>query len=232
MARVIYTFGELRGSVGGLTFQPNTSGSIVRQRPQCKKSSTTKQQVAHQAHQKYLYDWQQLNNTEKDEWNYYASIHNKDDKYGNSKKLTGANWFESVNYMRTLLSLSNFTSPPTFAAAEPVPAFTLAVSSSILGISIRGSYTYAETALIGFTSLPTQRSTNSINRLRKSMGLVDAATGESLVLNDIWEPATGLTWSPVTNFPNTNIIIGIQTVNRSNGITSPLTYLTVRTVLS
>src|SRR6267154_5450968 len=100
MARIVYTLGELKGSVAGLTFQNNSSGKIVRQRPNVSKTSSIKQQGAHQNHISLLQSYSQLTNDEKGLWNLYASTYTKVNKFGEDKQLTGQNWYESINYQK------------------------------------------------------------------------------------------------------------------------------------
>src|SRR3972149_7623759 len=97
MARITFTLGTIKGSIGGLTFQGNTSGSIIRQRPAPRKSSTLKQQASHANFLFLLKAWQDIAQDDRDLWNTYASLHEKINKTGESKLLTGMNWFISVN---------------------------------------------------------------------------------------------------------------------------------------
>jgi len=112
MARIVYTIGEIKGSIAGLTFQQNSSGKIVRARPQVRRTSTTKQQTAHQTQQNLLQQYQALTNTEKDLWNLYGKTFPKTNKYGQNKTLTGQNWFESINYQRLISALGSLAAPP------------------------------------------------------------------------------------------------------------------------
>ncbi len=163
MARVTPILVNIIGSVAGLTFQNNSSGLILRQRPTVKKTSTIKQQRAHANHQDALYNYQLLDNTNKDLWNDYATAHTKINKFGQEKKLTGQNWYESLNYMRALISESVLASPPSYLLPAAPPAFEIVLSASAIKINITGSLDYSENAIIIWSTIPTSRIKPSIN---------------------------------------------------------------------
>src|SRR3990167_8787809 len=128
MARIVYTIGELFGSIGGLTFQRNRSGKTVRMRPTVGKKSTTKQQESHLTHNNLLRGWQLLSLADKNEWNTYADTFTKTNKFGQEKELTGQNWYESINYWRNVLGLSELTTPPAHDLPTSPPTFEILLS--------------------------------------------------------------------------------------------------------
>lgn len=222
MARIIYTLGELKGSIGGLTFQNNTSGHTVRQRPIVRKSSTIKQQASHASHQSLLFEWQSLTVTEKDLWNTFASVHDKIDKFGITKTLTGANWFLSVNFMRLLMGLSLLTSPPAYASPSGAPTFTIELFPDKIKVYINPTYSSVSNNLIIWGALPTTRVKSTINQIRKYITIITAPFTNPFDITAAWEAATGLTWSPLTSFPNANIFICLENVATATGISSPM----------
>jgi len=222
MARIVYSLGELKGSIGGNTFQNNRAGHIVRQRPTVKKQSTLKQQAAHASHHNLLYQWQQLTSDQKDAWNTFAATYPKTNKFGENKTLTGHNFFLSCNYMRLAISLSILADPPEHILPGEPPSFTIDLEQYSLNVERTGSISYAEDALIYWISLPTRRQTTSINQIRKWVAIEASEPGNPLDLTAAWEAATGIVWNPVQNFPNSNIFVCLQTVSKASGITSAL----------
>ena len=222
MAKIIYTLGELRGSIGGLTFQNNASGHTVRQRPVPKKSSTVKQQASHASHQNLLHEWDLLTVTEKDLWNSFASVHDKVDKFGTSKTLTGANWFLSVNYMRLLMGLSILTSPPAYSVPSSAPTFTIQLLPDSLKVFINPTYSSVASNLIIWGSLPTTRVKSTINQIRKYITIITAPFTNPFDITTAWEVATGITWDPLNIFPTSNIFICLENIGKATGITSPM----------
>jgi len=222
MGRIIYTLGEIKGSIGNVTFQRNSSGTIVRLRPRINKSSSVKQMSSHTVHNDLLRGWQLLSLTEKGLWNAYANVWPKTNKFGQDKNLTGQNWFESLNYYRQLLSLSLFTSPPAHDLPTAPPDFDIIITSSSLSIEFTSSHDYVTSPVIVWTTIPTRKATTSINQIRKFAIILDADPGSDIDITTEWESATGISWSPIINFPNVNIFVCLESVRASSGISSAM----------
>jgi hypothetical protein len=222
MARIVYTIGEIFGSIGGLTFQRNHSGKIVRFRPTVGKKSTSKQQRAHLIHNDLLRGWMLLTNAQKDLWNTYASTWVKVNKFGQDKTLTGANWYESLNYFREILSLSYFTVPPAHDLPTSPPTFEILLASDSVKINFTSAHDYVDSPVIVWVTLPTRKISNSVNQIRKYALVISAAPSDPLDITTEWETATGLDWNPTANFPNANIFVCLESVKASSGITSPM----------
>jgi hypothetical protein len=219
MAKIVYIIGTLRGSIGGNTFQGNTSGNIVRQRPQVHRSSTNKQTSAHSNLQYWLSEWQALSGTDKADWNTFASVTPKTDKFGEVKTLTGANWFMSVNNMRVLQGLSILTSPPTYSIPPSSPTFDISIASNLLYVNYTSSFNYTDNSLLLWCSLPTTRMKPTINQLRKYLLINTTDPGSPQDITSAWETATGLIFSNVNATPNNQIFISTVPVTKAGGIT-------------
>jgi len=222
MARIVYTIGEIFGSIGGLTFQRNSSGKIIRGRPTVGKKSTSRQQRSHAVHNELLRGWQLLTNAQKDLWNTYGNTFVKINKFGQDKTLTGANWFESLNFFRQLLSLPLFTSPPAHLLPSSPPTFEIELTATTISINFTSAHDYVDSPVVVWVTIPTRKISNSINQIRKFALIISAAPADPLDITTEWETATGLSWSPVTNFPNANIFVCLESVKASSGITSPM----------
>ncbi len=222
MARIVYTLGELKGSVGGLTFQNNSSGKIVRQRPNVKKTSSIKQQAAHQNHISLLQTYSLLTNEQKDLWNTYANTYTKINKFGESKELTGQNWYESVNYQRLIRSLGLFSVPPIHTLPPSVPPFEIVLSSDKIIIAAVRDFATDVSEINIWTTIPTTRVKPSVNQIRKFVGIITYPSSDTLDITTEWENATGLTWNPLTQFPRANIFVCLESVSTGSYITSAL----------
>jgi len=229
MARIVYTLGELAGSIGGLTFQRNRSGTIVRTRPTVSKSSTSKQQAAHQTQQHLLYLYQGLSNEQKAEWDSYAMAWTKENKYGQTKTLTGQNWFTSVNYFRELLSSSILNLPPAHLLPDSTPTFEILITADQIKIFFTQAHDFTESPIVIWVSPPIRQTSISINRFRKYCTLITSDTPNPVDITTVWETATGLTWAPVDNFPSGNIFVCLQAVRATSGISGPLSCAKINT---
>jgi len=222
MARIVYTIGEMMGSVGGLTFQRNSSGKIVRFRPTVGKKSTRKQQASHLSHNNLLRGWQGLTLSQKIEWNDYAGTYTKINKFGQEKQLTGANWYSSVNFWRNILSLSELVTPPTHDLPESPPNFSIEITDNSISINFLDAHDYVDSPVIIWASVPTLRNSNSINQVRKYVTIVSATPTNPLNITTNWQIATGINFTPTMTFPDANLFICLESVKASSGITSPM----------
>lgn len=224
MARVVYgpLVSSVKGSIGGITFQGNPSGSIIRNRPRPTKVSTNRQTASHASLQNLLYLWQQLTQSERDEWNVYATAWTKENKFGQAKVLTGLNWFTSVNYYKLLVDSSTFTSPPAHVLPQAPPSFGLVLSDSAIKINFLEAHLYPENPVAVWASFPTRKNTLSINQVRRLVTILTAQPADPLDITALWKIATGINWDPANNFPNANIYVCLESMSATSFITSSL----------
>jgi hypothetical protein len=224
MARILFGGGvsAMRGSVGGLTFQNNTSGNIVRSRPHTSRASTPKQTTAHVALGQLLYQWQQITGEQQESWNMYAATWTKINKFGQVKRLSGANWFTAANFMRIQMELSILSSPPAHTLPQPPPEFFMSYDATHLYFNSISVFDYVNNSLILWSCTPTRTNTLSINQIRKQVVIWNAAPANPVDITSLWELATGISWAPTTVFPNANIFYCLQSVSKASGITSAM----------
>lgn len=94
---------DIRGSIGGLTFQHTKSGKIARLKPSPFKHQNQSQQDKHKIVTSAVAQWHDLTLSEKLSWNAYADVNQREDRFGRMRSLTGFNWFYSINYNRLAL---------------------------------------------------------------------------------------------------------------------------------
>ena len=224
MARITYgpLVTAIKGSIGGVTFQNNTSGTIIRSRPRPTRVSTTKQTIAHAALQQLLYEWQNITQSQRDEWNEYASVWTKENKFGESKTLTGQNWFTSVNWWRNELDETILAGPPAHTLPQAAPSFAMILSNSDVKINFLSAHDYVNNPVAVWSSLPTKKNTLSINQIRKLVYVFRTTPADPYNLTALWEAAIGLDWDPSNNFPDANIFFCLESIRESSGITSSM----------
>jgi hypothetical protein len=222
MARIVYIIGTLKGSIGGITFQGNNSGYIVRQKPTLHKSSTVKQTNAHSQLQTYLYRWQQITETNRMNWNVFAGLNPKTNKFGAVKTLTGLNYFFSCNYMRTLMGQTQLDDPPSYDLPDAAPTFSVNADTGSLQLIDLDTYDYTNNAIIIWTTLPTRRNTLTNNQIRKYVEIITANPGSPFSISDEWQDATKIDYDPIALFPGAMLNICIEPVRVSSGITGTL----------
>jgi len=224
MARIVFAplVSDVKGSIGGITFQKNPSGQIIRTRPRRKGASTSSQQIAHNNNQALLFLWQNLSNDYKDEWSTFAATYTKTNKFGEEKKLTGYNWFYSVNYFSLNLGFTYFPEPPPHDVPAALPDWSISVVDGLLYLTQNTDFDFDNNYIIAWCALPTLRNTNSINQIRKFMVLITENFGGPLDITAAWSAATGLDFSTLLYNPATNFFICLQSIRLSSNITSSL----------
>ncbi len=221
MAIIIPTLGNIKGKLGGATFQVNPAGNVLRSTPRSRKTSTARQQRAHNNQQGLLSAWQGLTLDQQIEWNEYAALWDKVDKFGVERTLTGANWFLSLNAQLIFAGAAQINTPPAHTLPQEVPEFEIVVSTDSLELEIIGSFDFDIDWLLAFGTPPTSRSSLSVNRINKRLGILSEPVDGIVNITAMWEAATGLEWTPADTFPDTNIVVCLQSVNKVSGITSP-----------
>lgn len=224
MARVVYgpLVSNVKGSIGGVTFQGNPSGSIIRTRPQLSRVSTNKQTTSHGKLQYWLYQWQNITQDQRDQWNMFAQVWVKENKFGEEKTLTGWNWFFSVNWWRKAMDLSQLSSPPAHNVPPSAPSFGMELSAGDIVLRFLEAFDFTLNNVAVWSSAPTRRNTLSINQIRKLVTVIKVDPGDTLDITSTWETAVGIDWNPAALFPNANVYFCLEAINKSSGITSPM----------
>lgn len=203
MARVFYSnqVNEIIGSVGGLTFQPNFSGKIVRLRPINKNTST---KVVNDS--KYFFSqlaslWNSLTVDEKFNWSDEISGVTTYNRYNEQRVRTGYNYFMSCNTGRLLLNLSPLETIGNYQAAILPGAFDLSVNSSGILIHFNSVPEDPNSYYFFYCSPPNRL---AFQKQRSQFRLVQANVcngTNNFNLTTAFESAYGLNW-PIANISN------------------------------
>ena len=222
MARIEYgsIVTDIIGSIGGFTFQHNRSGKIARLRPKTYKKSTDAQTLQQSKHSAILSSWQNLSRTNQILWNDYADLYTKENKFGQEKKLSGLNWFESVNLSRQIINLPILLSPPAHTLPCIVPAFSVEINQSELNVNFDTPFDTTYNALIvRATNMATNTTTNFQNGYRyityEGIGIINM-----IDIVDDWKKVFSCIYPPSSEVANYSISVMVQTINKSSGIQS------------
>lgn len=212
---------DVTGSIGGVTFQKNASGSIIRRRSFPASGIPDGKTGIQVALFSLLQTWQGLTLTQKNTWNIFAGANPKTNKFGQLKKLTGLNWYTSVNFQRRELGLADFTVPPVNSIPEVVSSLEVTIKLTKLEITLGGPFDFGDNSILVWGTQPTTRSTSTVNQLLKKLTTLTTGPIGTFDITAAWTAATGFPWEPLNLFPTGTIIIKVQSVRRSTGITSP-----------
>lgn len=216
MARVQYGGGitAIKGSIGGWTFQENNAGQIIRLRPTGKKQRTTKQSISNNQLAFAVGEWHSLSLARKIAWNDFAVLYTKEDKWGETKTLTGFNWFFSINAYRLMYGHNILADPPTY----DVPALGCVYAPDFTTTKINIVYVSgtpdANHGMVVYMSQPL--STNkAINRpLMRFIHAFESQPTSTKEVTSGWESAFGISWPPISgtgDFSMSTLIMPIHT---------------------
>lgn len=225
MARVIYgeSITELIGSIGGITFQRNASGTIARHKPDPPVNPSQGQSDQQYLLTKLVATWPTLTPAQKATWDALASAHDHVSPWGDIKTLNGYQWFLTCNLYCLLASDPIQTSAPAYSPPAPPDAFTLISYEYNLYCQFPSNYSAIPDHLFVYLTLPIRH--NSL-KLRKSMFLVDVDdtfNANQLVLTSLFESLAGISWASFQGSADANIICRLLRVQNNTGLTSAFT---------
>jgi len=222
MASVLYgpMVTALHGSIGGTTFQDNPSGSIARARPRPPLSPTSKQTYAETWPALILKSWNARTLMEQAAWNTFASANTKVNRYGQTKTLTGFNWYGSLNYFHFFYGYALLTSPPTLVLPTPPVNFTIITTGAALQIQFSPAFNPPNEDLYLLTTAPVRSFSTSVRSYWRATALLSGAPFGTINITAAWEAAHGLTWSTI--YPNSQFFLYamVMTVELASYITS------------
>ena len=209
MARVTYGSGvtELAGSIGGVTYQKNASGNVARLRPNPTVNPTALQ-AGFQTNMAYLVSfWPTLSQVNKDLWDAHAAAHPHTTPWGESKALSGYQWFLSCNLLRFYLYPIPRSTPGAWYNAPVPDQFTIETSATYIRVAWVPNYD-PPYQLLFYASLPLRQSSL---KLRRSMFFVKFVNSLASVANyDLTseiETLFNVTWADFYASANCHIII-------------------------
>jgi hypothetical protein len=125
---------EARGRMGGIIANTWRGASYVKAKTSPAQPRSKLQLQIRAWTTMLVRAWGELNQSQRDSWNEYATAHPGVDWTGNPKRLTGLNWWVRCNLRSLQMGLSGFVSVPTTAAPDALTNFAAAngVLSSVL----------------------------------------------------------------------------------------------------
>jgi len=223
MARVTYgaLITELTGSIGGITFQRNSSGNIARLKPNMPVNPSLSQQ----SQQKFLISlvtaWSALSDADKTSWETFALAHDHVTEWGEEKTLNGFQWFISSGLNMKSMSLAPLSTAPGWTTIDALPDFVLSASAISLlctwdpAVDVTGYrvHFYA-TPPIRQSSLKLRRSNFVIRKVN-----IDSLTTQELIT--YYQTLFGVTWATIYADANCSIIIRAKRIQESSGLAGP-----------
>ena len=230
MARVTYgeSITEYAGSIGGVTYHKNASGNIARLRPNPTVNPTPLQAGYQTNMAKCVAFWPTLSQANKDTWDAFAAAHDHITPWGETKTLSGYQWFLSVNLMRLLIGYSICPDAPGWYAAPPPDQFTIETSSTYIRCAWSPNYD-APYSLLAYCTLPLRQSSLKLRRSLFYLTLYPSAPSlANWDLTTLIESLFNVTWSTFYASADCSIIIRLRHGVRANGLWSFFTSAIVK----
>lgn len=212
---------ELKGSIGGVTFQRNYSDKIARLKPYVHNSKSS-YQLTRQRNMAYLaYHWTTLSGANQATWAALALAHNHTNHWGEVKKITGYQWYMALNMNMLLQTNWINDSAPTWVTYAPFPAYTIEATVDYLRLVMSDVYTQSGITLRGFIT-PIIKDT-SVN-IRKNWLYSGANVIEAsyyIYLTDSLCNKFGYTWADLWNYAKGHVTFHLMVLGGINGFSNP-----------
>lgn len=230
MARVTYgeSITEYAGSIGGVTFQRNASGPIAKLRTNPIVNPSPDQSTYQTNLAKCVAYWPTLSQANKDLWDAFAVAHDHTTPWGETKTLSGYQWFLVCNLLRLVTLSTLISSPPGWVAYSPPDQFTLVATATYLRAEWSPTWTPSYIPKF-FLTLPLRQS--SI-KLRRSLFYVGHGSFQVPLDNyDFtakFNSLANVTWATFFASANCSIILRILDGDPGDGLYSSFTSAIVK----
>jgi hypothetical protein len=225
MARVTYgaMITELAGSIGGITFQKNSSGNVARLKPKQPLNPSQAQGLQEYKLGQLVSLWPTLSQANKNTWNALAAAHTKFSPWGEEKTLNGFQWFISCNRFLVLAGDSILSTAPAYASITPPDAFTLTADADSLDLVWPGAFTVVPDHLFIYLTLPIRHASIKLRRSLYLVDINDTLNAASLDITSLFETLANVTWADFYAGSEANIIARLMTVETDTGMASQFT---------
>ena len=224
MALVEYGGGvtAFRGSIGGVTFHSNRAGKIARLKPYSRKVVTEAQIGRIAVLGDLVVIWDGLTAAQKTGWMGFADTYTKTDKWGDTRTLSGFNWFFSINSNRRLIGESDLLSYPVYANASVPPVFTVVCNSTRILLKWDAEYSYSDTEMVVYTTPPLNRVTNSFRGHLRFTKVVSGSDVKSQYIETEWKSVHGLNYPPSGVTDQFSIGVACLFIRNSSGVSNAM----------
>lgn len=227
MARIIYgaIITDIAGSIGGITFQKNGSGTIARLKPRKNQTNTQRQRDQQPRLKEVQRNWNLLSLVNKVLWNDFAAINNKIGLDGQEKKLTGYQWFLTINENRLLINEDILLIPPTYEIVNPVSSALFNWNQDVLFLQTNVTVNLTLFQPIGYCSFVV----NSASKFdfNKTRLLSQTLTGNQNVIlqridltDNFWNDYFKSTFPPQLGNNDFYLVGYVRIISRLSGISS------------
>jgi len=165
--------------------------------------------------------WLNLSQCHKDLWNAHAAAYMYVNPWGESKKLSGFNWFMSINTSLAYCFQPTRTHPAAYSVPPLFPSYTLSFTGGQLIANFAGVEDMRLYAVIWYATPPIQAT--SIKDRSKFIRLIAFLNfnANHQDLNNYYQNVFGINLANLVGVANCNIIVYARRILLSTGYSSP-----------
>jgi len=154
MARIKYSglIDNIRGSIGGTTFQNNAYGFTVKRKPNMVLPNSPSQNYQKLMLNKAVKAWNALTDAQRADWVTWASTYPQYSKYNPESQLSGYNVFVKRHVFQFMAGLLVITNPSYDVPDDDTLSYTIVNNAGTLTIEIDSTTDDEEWALLFFLS--------------------------------------------------------------------------------
>lgn len=206
----------------------NASGPIAKLRSNPPVNPSPDQSIYQNNMAVLVAYWPALSQENKDLWDAFAVAHDHTTPWGETKTLSGYQWFLCLNLSRIRYYTPPLSSPPNWATYNPPPETTLVATATYLRVEWAAPYTFS-LHLAFYLSLPLRQSSV---KLRRSLFYVKLLYNQSELSNydltSLFESLSNVTWATFWASANCSIICRLKYGSFLSGIFSAFTSAIVK----
>lgn len=225
MARVTYgaLITDLSGSIGGTTFQKNSSGAIARCRAFTPVNPSIQQSDRQLAMIQLVALWPTLTLLQKKDWNDLAAAHNKINDWGNYKKISGYQWFLAYNLNAFTQNQGPWITPDAYVLVDPVPAFTLVADVDHLYLDFGAPVSFPGTYAGIYATVPMRQTSIKLRKSTFLLSLWATSNVQYIYIEDEYEALFNVNWPTFFAGSQCAIIVRMKNFQEDSGYASPFT---------
>ena len=213
---------SIRGTIGGVTFSNSNAGIIAKSKCIGRKSTTTKGLTARKNLNNFVKGWQALSLVNQSLWDDYAALYTKDNIFGETRTLSGFNWYCSINWFRSLGGNSSVSTPPAHTLPQAVPSWSVSIVTNRLVVST-GTVSVGESEkLLFYLGSPYNLSANAFTSQLRYSHIDDLLSRYDYDISSEFENEFIYSFSSIISGGSFNLCVGLRVVNVVSGLVTSL----------
>jgi len=222
MARILYSsqVSDIKGSIGGLTFQRNSSGTICRLKPSRVQSGTSKQNPRLVDFGSASNAWLALDSADREAWQAWADSNPKSTPWGDTKYITGYNYYMSCFCNAMLVDGTPPDVPPASYTPLAIADNAMSIDGSDLKITFVTPFNHTGSYLVVYATPPLQALGLKNRKYLRFMLYLSPDETESIILTSEWLASVGLSAVPTKGTNNYFVQYAISAIDSTSFMSS------------